>query len=134
MFYQMILQNQQLIFMQVDNSLVEMISSPNNEDRRMGLTILFNQWDEINSLTKNEIKTTYFKRLTEEKVSVVNEKQKRYYHFDDNRALRQMSDDLGFIVEHVCQDDYKLSDIFIFDVSGAIRDAKIKKLNNERQT
>jgi hypothetical protein len=45
-----------------------------------------------------------------------------------------MSEDLGFIVEHVCQDDYKLSDIFIFDVSGAIRDAKIRKLNNERKT
>jgi len=119
----------------VDNSLIEMISSPNDEDRRMGLTILFNQWDEISSITKNDIKMVYFKRLTEAKVSLAgNNKYKRYNHFDNNRALRQMSEDLGFIVEHVCQDDYKLSNIFIFDVSGAIRDAKIRKLNNERKT
>jgi len=119
----------------VDNSLVEMISSPNDEDRRMGLTILFNQWDEISGITKNDIKMVYFKRLTETKVSLAgNNKYKRYNHFDNNRALRQMSEDLGFIVEHVCQDDYKLSNIFIFDVSGAIRDAKIRKLNNERKT
>jgi hypothetical protein len=116
---------------QVNDSLVEMISSPNDEDRRMGLTILFNQWDEISGITKNDIKMTYFKRLTEEKEA--NDSNK-YKFFDDNRALRQMSEDLGFIVEHVCQDDYKLSDIFIFDVKGAIRDAKIRKLNNERKT
>jgi hypothetical protein len=116
---------------QVNDSLVEMISSPNDEDRRMGLTILFNQWDEISGITKNDIKMAYFKRLTEEKEA--NDSNK-YKFFDDNRALRQMSDDLGFIVEHVCQDDYKLSNIFIFDVSGAIRDAKIRKLNNERKT
>jgi hypothetical protein len=115
----------------IDNNLVEMISSPNDEDRRMGLTILFNQWDEISGITKNDIKMAYFKRLTEEKEA--NDSNK-YKFFDDNRALRQMSDDLGFIVEHVCQDDYKLSNIFIFDVSGAIRDAKIRKLNNERKT
>ena len=115
---------------QVNDSLVEMISSPNDEDRRMGLTILFNQWDEISGITKNDIKMTYFKRLTEEKE--VNDSNK-YKFYDDNRVLRQMSEDLGFIVEHVCQDDYKLSNIFIFDVKGAIRDAKIKKINNERQ-
>jgi hypothetical protein len=120
---------------QVNDSLVEMISSPNDEDRRMGLTILFNQWDEISGITKNDIKMAYFKRLTETNISLVgNNKYKHYKHFDDNRTLRQMSDDLGFVVEHVCQDDYKLSKIFIFDVSGAIRDAKIRKLNNERQT
>jgi hypothetical protein len=119
----------------VDNSLVEMISSFNDEDRRMGLTILFNQWDEISSITKNDIKMVYFKRLTEAKVSLTgNNKYKHYNHFENNRALRQMSEDLGFIVEHVCQDDYKLSNIFIFDISGAIRDAKIRKLNNERKT
>jgi hypothetical protein len=119
----------------VNDSLVEMISSPNDEDRRMGLTILFNQWDEISGITKNDIKMAYFKRLTETNISLVgNNKYKHYKHFDDNRTLRQMSDDLGFVVEHVCQDDYKLSKIFIFDVSGAIRDAKIRKLNNERQT
>ena len=117
----------------VDNSLVEMISSPNDEDRRMGLTILFNQWDEISGITKNDIKIAYFKRLTEAKVSLVGN-NKYYNHFKDNRVLRQMSEDLGFVVEHVCQDDYKLSNIFIFDVSGAIRDAKIRKLNNERKT
>jgi hypothetical protein len=111
----------------IDDSLVEMISSPNDEDRRMGLTILFNQWDEISGITKNDIKMAYFKRLTEEKEGIS-------IHFNDNRALRQMSEDLGFIVEHVCQDDYKLSSIFIFDVKGAIRDAKIRKLNNERKT
>ena len=116
---------------QVNDNLIEMISSPNDGDRRMGLTILFNQWDEISSITKNNIKMTYFKRLTEEKE--INDSNK-YKFFDDNRVLRQMSEDLGFIVEHVCQDDYKLSNIFIFDVSGAIRDAKIKKLQNERQT
>jgi hypothetical protein len=114
-----------------NDNLVEMISSPNDGDRRMGLTILFNQWDEISSITKNDIKMVYFKRLTEEKET--NDANK-YKFFDDNRVLRQMSEDLGFIVEHVCQDDYKLSNIFIFDVSGAIRDAKIKKLQNERQT
>jgi hypothetical protein len=120
---------------QVNDSLVEMISSPNDEDRRMGLTILFNQWDEISGITKNDIKMAYFKRLTESNISLVgNNKYRNYKHFDDNRALRQMSEDLGFIVEHVCQDDYKLSNIFIFDVRGAIRDAKIRKLNNERKT
>jgi hypothetical protein len=118
---------------QVNDNLIEMISSPNDGDRRMGLTILFNQWDEISSITKNNIKMTYFKRLTEEKE--INDSNK-YKFFDDQResCFRQMSEDLGFIVEHVCQDDYKLSNIFIFDVSGAIRDAKIKKLQNERQT
>lgn len=118
----------------VDNSLVEMISSPDDGDRRMGLTILFNQWDEISGITKDDIRMAYYKRLTtHQELGDVNGDGSYYKHFEDNRALRQISSDLGFVVDNVCQDDYKLSYIFVLDVKGAIRDNIIKKLNNERQ-
>lgn len=111
------------------DTVVEMLSSPDARDRRTGLTILFNQWDEFTNDDKNKIRIIYFQKLTTSK----HDRDTTFQHFEDTRSIRQTAEDIEFIAEHVCDDKEKLELIFLFNVEGIIRDVKIKKLNNERQ-
>lgn len=113
----------------VDN-IVEMIHSPNANDRHMGLTILFNQWDDFNEEELNKVRIAYLSKLNTSK----RDPTQQYHHFEDTRSIRQTAEDIEFVAEHVCDDPKKLGHIFMFNVDGIIRDVKIKKLNNERQT
>ncbi len=112
----------------VDN-IIEMIHSSDARDRRTGLTILFNQWDEFNEEELNKIRIAYLSKLTPQP-----RHDGKFQHFEDTRSIRQTAEDIEFVAEHVCDDPKKLGHIFMFNVDGIIRDVKIKKLNNERQT
>ena len=114
------------------DSILKMIDSPNANDRHMGLTILFNQWDDFSKEELNKVTIAFFEKLN--KKSPDEYDGRRYYHMENNRTMRQIGEDIEFVVEHVCDDPKKLGQIFMFNVDGIIRDVKIKKINNERQT
>lgn len=112
------------------DEILKMINSSDASDRRTGLTILFNQWDDFNDDELNKVRVAYFSKLTTK-----SDRDVAFQHFEDTRSIRQTAEDIEFIVEHVCDDKGKLEHIFLFNIEGIIRDVKIKKLNNnERQT
>jgi len=114
------------------DDIIKMINSPNANDRHMGLNILFNQWDDFNNEELNKVCIAYFEKLNTKSPDEYD--GRRYYHMENNRTIRQIGEDIEFVAEHICDDPKKLGKIFMFNVEGIIRDVKIKKLNNERQT
>lgn len=111
------------------NNIIKMIDSPDDGDRRTGLTILFNQWDELDINDKNKIRASYFSRLTVNKIS---KNPDEYQHYEDTRSLTQTIEDIEFVAEYVCDDKEKLGYIFLFNIDKIVDDIKFKKLNNER--
>jgi hypothetical protein len=100
---------------QIDQ-LVNMIKSPDKSDRRLALTIIFENWDDVNKKSRaiDTLSLAYFTLL-----DLGLTRGKKYNPSLPNLmriTLEEEIDDIKFIKENVCDDNNILNKFFFFNV------------------
>ena len=98
--------------------LEQMIVSSDNEGRRLGLTIIFESWDDMTDELHNHLRIMYFTNMILSK----GKKIRKSLIYGSGRSIDETIEDIQFVIKHVCQDRKILDEFFMFSLDSISKD------------